>query len=378
MEKIVFINQWASYITKDIINAFAEKHKNVALIAGNISESGSKLNSSIRINRIIRYNKRNIFTRAVTWIVATIQIIFIINTRYKGFHLFLTSNPPTASFIPMFCNNSYSVQILDIYPDALLAGKFIKSKSFLLKLWERRNVKYFRGAKNIFTISDGMAKTISKYITPEKITVINQWPAIKGIGIIDKELNNFIQKHSLNGKFIVMYSGNIGLGHHVSSLIESANILKAYKDIIFVIIGEGWNKPVIEKMIKDYALNNCLLLPFQPVEMFRHSLQAADIGVVSVSKEMANLSIPVKTYNLISHGIPLMAITEGESELSNLVDKFNIGKSFAFNEINGMTEFILSLYKNKDFLHIYRNNLKVCAEEFSPANAYKYPEKFIF
>ncbi len=55
-DKIVFINQWASYLTKDIINAFAERYHDVALIAGTVSETGNPLNKKVRIRRIIKYS----------------------------------------------------------------------------------------------------------------------------------------------------------------------------------------------------------------------------------------------------------------------------------------------------------------------------------
>jgi hypothetical protein len=377
MSKIVFINQWASHLTKDIINAFAEEFEKVALISGKISQSGNLLNKKVKISPIIKYNKANISSRVITWIIGTIQIIILINFKFRKYHLLLTSNPPTLSFIPIFCRNEYSIQILDIYPDALVAGGFMKQGSWLNRLWISRNKKYFEGAKNVFTITDGMAKTISQYCKPEKIRIIIQWPSSNGYTDIERSNNKFIQEHDLNEYFIIMYSGNIGLGHHVDVIVEVARVLQFNKNILFVIIGRGWNKPMIEKLIKEYGLTNCLLFPMQPSDMFKHSILAADIGVVSVSRELAMLSVPIKTYNLINNNIPLLCITEGESELASLVSKYEIGKCFAPNQVKEISNFIISLETEKENVLKYKENLRKCAKNFTSQNALLYLRDFV-
>jgi hypothetical protein len=376
MDKIVFINQWASHLTKDIINAFAEKYDKVALIAGTISETGNPLHKKVKINRIIKYNKTSIFSRQVTWILATIQTIILVNLKFRTYHLFITSNPPTLAFITLFCHNKYSIQILDVYPDALIAGGFLSQKSLINKIWRKRNKAFFSDAENVFTITPGMARTISQYCTFEKIKVISQWAPSIEFSNIERNKNSFIKLHSLEKFFIVMYSGNIGLGHHVATLVETARNLIDYKEIIFVIIGEGWNKPVIEKLVNKYNLKNCILLPFQSPDMFKHSSQAADIGVVSVSKEIASLCVPIKTYNLINNNIPLLCITEGESELASLVSKYDIGKCFAPNQINEISNFIISLKTEDEIAFGFKQNLKKCAKDFTPANAILYLDHF--
>lgn len=376
MDKLVFINQVASHLSKDIINAFAEKIENVSLIAGNISETGNPLHNNIKVSRIAKYNRKNTFSRLFTWTIATVQTIILVKLKFRSYHLLLSSNPPTLAFIPVFCRNKYSVQILDIYPNALVSGGFISENSWLNKLWIKRNRKYFAGAKNVFTLTEGMAKTISQYCDIEKIKVIAQWPSSTNYIKIERIDNKFISTNALEDYFIVMYSGNIGIGHHVEILVEVANVLKEYKDVLFVIVGEGWNKQVIRKRIKEYRLENCLLLPFQSVEMFKHSIQAADIGVVSVSKELATLCVPIKINNLIINEIPLLSITEGESELKALVSKYEIGKCFAPHQLDEISNYIISLKADKEKILSYKEKLRICSKEFSPQNAYSYVNGF--
>ena len=376
MRNIVFINQWASHLTKDIINAFAAGSDNIALISGTISETGNPLDKKVKLSRIIKYNKKTILSRQISWILATVQTIFLIIFKYRGYHLFFTSNPPTLAFVPLFCRNNYSIQILDIYPDALVSGKFISNNSWLNKLWVRRNKKYFGYSKNIFTLTEGMAVTLSQYCSKDRIKVIAQWPSSTGYSKIERTDNIFIKTHALENYFIVMYSGNIGLGHHVEILVQIAKILRDQKEILFVIIGEGWNKSLVERLIKEYELDNCLLLPYQSESIFKHSIQAADIGVVSVSKELATLCVPIKAYNLINNEIPLLCITEEESELALLVSQYDIGKWFIPGQINEMANYIISLKTGKEIILKYKGKLRNCSEKFTPQNAFSYVTGF--
>jgi len=376
LEKIVIINQWASHITKDIANAFSVKYK-VALISGQVSESGRCLNSGIEIIKIIKYNRKNKFTRLLTWIIGTIQIILLINIRFKNYHLLLTSNPPLSVFIPLFCKNKYSVQILDIYPDAFVAGGFISKNSWIYKGWGRRNITFFNKARNIFTITESMAATLSQYCEKDRIKVILQWPSFDNIDLINKNENIFLKKYDLTDKFIILYAGNMGLGHHIPTIIDITKALKENREIKFVLIGEGWYKQYILDSIENYELSNCLVLPFQSPEIFRHILQSADLGIVTVSEKMGKLMIPVKTYNLISNHIPLLVITEGDSELKALVDKYKIGKCFASIELNYIIDYILLLKNEKEAVDFYKSNLIECSKLFTWENSKIYVENFI-
>jgi glycosyltransferase involved in cell wall biosynthesis len=373
---IVFINQVTGYLMKDLVNTFAEKYYKVALIAGSVSKAGDALNTKVRISKITRYKKKSKIYRILSWLSATIQAIILVNIKYRGFHIFITSNPPTLAFLPLFCKNRYSVLIYDIYPDGLIAGGFINESSWINKIWKMQNKRFLSVASHIYTLTDGMAETLSKYVDIERIIVIPPWSLFKSDNKVDKKNNKFIKQHNLDGYFMVMYSGNIGLGHNVESIVEVAKTLKGQKDIRFVIIGDGWNKQSVEKLIVYYQLNNCLVLPFQSPEMFQHSLPAADIGVVSIAREGAKLCAPSKIYNLINLGIPLLAITEESSDLANLIQKHDIGTSFRFDQIKEMAEFILTVKNDRTYLTTYKSNLNECAGIFTSENAIKYLNNF--
>lgn len=362
---------------KDVINEFCAEYDDIVLLTGHVSDTGESLDQKVAVRYIHKYNKNNKYTRFFSWLFGTLQAVLLISITYRKYHLVLTSNPPTLAFLPLFCRNKYSVIIYDVYPDGLVAGGFISETSHINRLWKKRNINYFGKACNIYTLTESMAETISKYVPKEKVRTIVPWSVFSGIFKVKKEDNIFINKNDLGNFFLVMYSGNIGLGHNVEALIEVAKILQNVRDVKFVIIGDGWNKALIEKRISELSLDNCLLLPFQPSDIFRYSLSAADIGVVSVTSAASKVCAPSKTYNLITLEIPLLCITDHETELGRIITENNLGKVCNYYQYDEMASFILSLKNNAILYQSIIENLKRCSGRYTKENAHEYLINFI-
>ena len=73
-------------------------------------------------------------------------------------------------------------------------------------------------------------------------TVINNWTNEQEVIPLDKSnehIQQFLKDNDLEDKFIIMYSGNIGLYYDLENIIHVTNYFKEYEDIAFVFIGEG-------------------------------------------------------------------------------------------------------------------------------------------
>jgi hypothetical protein len=369
-KKIVFINQSSGYLMTDIVNAFYNSGMyEVALISGEIKKKET-MHSSIQLSYIKKYSKKNIVDRTLSWIIATIQVWFLIRKKYQDYHVFLTSNPPTISFIASFIPNPYSALIYDLYPEGLVQGKFISENSLINKLWSRYNKKFFVKADNVFAITEGIAKGIKRYSPQSKINIIPVWcESVKGT-IHSPQENKFIKKYHLEGKFIVMYSGNMGKVHDLEALVYLAEYFKDEKDIIFIFSGEGWKKQIINELVFQLNLQNCLILPYQSKDIFSDFLFSAHIGVVSVAKGAEWVCIPSKTYNLLAYGIPILGITENFSDLSRLIRENHVGESFTSKDIAGMAAFVQSVKEGKE--NQYSRNAFKVSEKFTSDNAFRF------
>jgi glycosyltransferase involved in cell wall biosynthesis len=371
--RILFVNHLTGYLFIDIVNASVQFYDHISLITGKVNKHITELNEKVVVDYISEYKKGGKFSRIIYWLTSTLRIYFLILAKYRKYELFLTSNPPFSPFIVLLLRNKVNILIYDIFPDGLVSDGFIAEEHFINRIWCNLNKRIFKKAGLIFTISDGMAATLSKYCDINKIKVIPLWYSeLFSGGKISKGLNPFIQKNDLVGKFIIMYSGNLAPGHDIEALIDLADYLKDHNDIAFIIAGSGWKYKTIENLIKQKELRNCKLFPFLPAEEFKFSLSAADIGVVTISQQAAQLGVPSKVYNLAALGMPLLCIADKNSELSKLVDNYDIGICCKKDEISFMADFIKRIKRNHIDYEYYANKSILCSKDFTNSSAQKF------
>lgn len=375
MKKIVIVNQSANYLMIDTAKAFKDSgiYDKVILLVGNPESINKASEYGIEIDMLKRYNRGSIVKRFVSWLVASVQIVYKARGKYKDYDFFLVSNPPTNQIFAYFCRNKFSTLIYDVYPDGLISGGFVTRSNIVFKIWSRIAKKFYKEAERVFTISEGMAKTISQYCEMSKIEIVPLW-GDESIKPIRKEENLFLSEYGLGGKFIILYSGNIGHGSNIESLMTLAESLKDNKDILFLFIGEGMLKDSMLEQAKKAKLDNVRFMPYQPFEKLSHSLSAGSLNVVSVSDKAANNCIPSKTFNLLNVEIPILAISKKESVLANLIETNGLGGVYAHNQIEEMGNFILKMKEDKMSYNEMKQNIRKTKENYSKKLAKKFYE----
>lgn len=359
MSKIVIINQSSGYLMRDICHALKEQYEDVVIIA-------SWPVDGVMTDRIAAYDKRSSSRRIWTWMLATIQIWWKLVVKYRDYELFIVSNPPTSSLLPLIVKNPFSFLIFDIYPDVLVSQGTMSGRNYLVRRWREANEKVYAKAKWVFTISEGMKKCLCQYVDAEKIKVVPLWPNNAQIHKIEKCDNQFVKEHHLEDKFIVLYSGNLGSTHRMDVLVDVA---KRVEDATFLIIGEGAKKRDIENRIEKEQCKNVMLLPRQPYELLSHSLSAADIAVVSLDMNASQMSVPSKAFNLMAVGAPIMGIASPDSELGKMIDKFEMGRTFSPDDIEEMAAFVREMKNNSILKNRLSHNALSASRYFTSDNA---------
>lgn len=371
MKKVVLVNQSTGYLMIDIVNAFAAKYDEVHLIAGSIKVMQRKLSTNVRVTNIIAYNRKSSFSRMYSWLAGTIQVFLLLLFKYHKYELIFVTNPPFAYLSALCFNRKFSVIVYDTYPDAL-KNIGVRSTSLLFRGWAVLNKKVFGNAKQVFTLSESMAKQLSQYVNSKQLIIIPNWAGSESFRPVQKFQNTFAIKQGLVDKFVILYSGNIGYTHNVEVLVDVAKLLRSYQDIVFMFIGEGKKKQDLIENVKQQNLQNCKFLTWQDSSILPQTLASADLGVVTLNEESGMLSVPSKTYNLLACGVPLLSIAPENSELSQLISNYNNGKNFNYNQVNEISEFILQCWNNSGLLAQLSEGSLNASKQFSYKNAELY------
>ena len=269
----------------------------------------------------------------------------------------------------------YSVIVWDIYPDIIeITLVNIVFKPIII-LWHYLNKKVYRNAVNVITLGKRMAKIVKNDLPDKEITIIPNWSNPERIKPINKNGNKFIIKNELKDKFIILYSGKIGLGHEIRTILNAAEDCKD-RDIVFVFIGFGPGTKIIQEFIDSNKKGNVKYYPFQEEEMFCYSIASGDIGIVSQIRGMEELFMPCKTYDMMAAGMPIIGISSGENDLKYTIDKYKCGYNVNSGDYSSLLSRITEIKGNRSLRTKFGENARnAIMEELNEKNLYrKYDE----
>ena len=373
--KLVILNQASNYLTIGFANAFKKEFDEVVLMTGSIHVQGEELDSQIKIQSINRWYESPASKKMKSYFLAMFKMWWLLMTRFRKHEVYFVSVPPMGYLLNIFLPHRFSMVIWDVYPDVFKITGMRESHP-VYRIWAWLNRRSFKKAYRIFTISEKMAELLYQYVSPSKVLVQPIWSIFQENKKVSKSENPFIQKHNLQGKFIIQYSGNIGLTHNVEALVDIAELLQEESNILFQIIGRGPRKDVLERVVKERQLPNCQFLPFQSDEMFPFSLGAADMGVVILDESISKGSVPSKSFNLMSLGIPSLYIASPDSQLKGYAESYGHALCFTKSELKEAAEAIKRLVSDRQALERMSVQAESAAKNFTRCNADRFVAKY--
>ena len=174
-------------------------------------------------------------------------------------------------------------------------------------------------------------RLICRGIDATKIEVIPNWSPVDAVG--REAVDAMRQKLGWDGKFIALYSGNIGLAHDFETLVGAAKLLRGTGATV-VFAGEG---PRLEDVRRATSgLDHVLFLPPQPRSDLAAFLAAADVHIVTVRAGLEGLVVPSKAYGVLASQRPMIYVGAADAEVAKLVAESKAGKIFANGDAAGV------------------------------------------
>jgi glycosyltransferase involved in cell wall biosynthesis len=373
---LLLVNQHTVPVFTDVVNAFASRGHSTRLFTGHIEPGRVTLLPNVRIIRSKSYSRKSTRSRLLSWCLFSVHYFSYLLFCKKPSAIVVVSNPPMAPFVTAIVahlrNIPFVIVIYDLYPEALQQAGLANSGSLIYKWWQRNNRWTFSKAQTVITLSASMKNAVAKYVDDGKITVISNWADADYIVPMNKATNPFAGEHSLKHKFVVLYSGNMGLTHDLESLIEAAALLTEDSRIIFILIGEGGKRKKLETMKQQKGLSNVIFLPYQDSINFPLAMASADVGIVTLGTGAEGISVPSKTYVNMAAGLALIAISPPKSELNRLIEQYNAGYIVNPGEHIKLAGYIRALADNDTLLTDFKQRSREASTNFTSANARAY------
>ncbi|MDO7907207.1 glycosyltransferase family 4 protein [Paenibacillus sp. JX-17] len=286
---------------------------------------------NIRILHIALPNvNKNSMSSRLRYIAAYFfQAVLLLLRQRKVDFVYTISQPPilggTIGTIGKWLKRAKHIyNIQDFNPEQAEAVGF--SSPLMIKLARAVDIFNCRMATHIITVGYDMKETLEKRFNYHKVpdnTVIHNWTNEEEIVPLPKthpRVADFIAAHGLEGKFIVMYSGNLGLYYDLENLVRYTDQFRDFKDMVFVFIGDGAVKKKMQQVVEKLGVDQVRFLPYQPKEDLVYSLNAADVHLVVNQKGIKGVSVPSKIYGVMAAGKPVLGVLEEGSEAYRLIE----------------------------------------------------------
>ncbi|MBD3181065.1 glycosyltransferase [Candidatus Poribacteria bacterium] len=272
--------------------------------------------------------------------------------------------------IPFFFN------MQDVYPQCLIDIGILKNPviiaiSRLLEKWVYKRVDYFT------VYSDGNKQHLLKNNVPdENIIIIPNWVDTDTIKPSER-LNNFRRNNDLGTSFIVSFAGVMGYAQGLDAVIHSAKIIEEYKNILFLLVGDGVEKPKLENMVQEMDLQNVKFLPMQPKHIYPQVLAASDVCLVTLKGELKT-AIPGKLQSIMASGRPVLASVDLSGEVPKVIKAAKCGYCVESDNPEELAKAIINLYEKTNLREKFGKNARSFAEKHFSRNVCisKYDQAF--
>tara|TARA_Y100001934_G_scaffold215071_1_gene254861 strand:- start:51 stop:1280 length:1230 start_codon:yes stop_codon:yes gene_type:complete len=342
--KILLLNQTfypdvaatAQHLTELAIELRKRGHEVSVLTSRRAYDSPDKLYApyelwkGIKIRRLVGtgLGKNAKWKRAVDFasfgIKCALRLIF--SPRYDAV-IALTSPPLVAALGALVCRingGKLFYWVMDLNPDEAVAAGWLKKTGRLTHLLEEVSRYSLRHSHRIITLDRFMRDLIlKKGIDPETVKVIPPWAHDDAVQFDPEGRDKFRERHGLNGKFVVMYSGNHSPCHPLTNLIDAARCMQADDSVRFCLVGGGSEHRKIQAIVGSENLTNVICLPYQPLNELSGSLSAADLHVVVMGEAFVGTIHPCKIYNALTVQAPVLCVGPAECHLADILGGSN-------------------------------------------------------
>lgn len=324
------------YKTKRI---YKEEHNGIKIIRVRVPE----FQKSNKISRV-----KNLLAYFFNSLLATLKI-------EKQDYIYTISQPPILGGVlgvlgKWLKGGKLIYNIQDFNPEQTMAVGYSKNKLLLNTVMAVDKFSCKKSDK-VIVVGRDMQETLRNRFNNKKVpknVFINNWINEKEIYPLEQNhprVVEFKEKYNLKNKFIIMYSGNIGLYYDLENIIKVIGEFKDRDDVVFAFVGDGTVKDKVEAYVKENNLSNVTFIPYQDKSDLIYSLNAADIHWVVNAKGIKGVSVPSKLYGVMAAGKPVLGVLDEGSEARLIVEECNCGVCIEpgnYKEISNNIEYILN------------------------------------
>jgi colanic acid biosynthesis glycosyl transferase WcaI len=361
VERYFFPEGWGgAQIPRDITVELSRAGFRVAVVCGRdqyIREEGvdrqDPRDAGVSIWYVPRFRFAKSSSKGIVsqlWFCVTAALTIVLRGRPMLF--IVQTNPPLVvvflSAISTILRRRMILVAQDLYPEVMIAHGILDRESLrgriLLSMFRRA----YQRAACVVSLGSGMtARLLKKGVQGDRIREISNW-ATGDPHIVRGPANLLVREWGVAGRFVVLYSGNLGVAHDAPTIVRAfAGAKTQLARLCLVFVGEGGRIDETRRLVAELGLGNFVLFkPPVPMELLPHALGAADLALVTLLPGFEGLVVPSKLLGHMARGVPTMYIGPKSGDIPDLLARSGGGVSVANGDIETASALLIELSRN--------------------------------
>ena len=262
----------------------------------------------------------------------------------------LTVSPPLGLAAPAIVLSRmwripYVFDVEDLQPDA--AADLGMLPAWAVKFLYRVESSAYRNAALVTTLTASMRQRIIDKGVPEGKVELLEPRVDESLSVLTRaEEIGFRSRYELGDKFLVTYSGNMGVKQGLDVVLEAAALNRSDDSILFLLVGSGSDCDRLRRRAAQLELSNVRFLPLLDENDFRGLVAASSICLVTQQKFVSEVAFPSKIVTYLAAARPIIASVNPESEVAHITRESGAGKVVMAEDARALLATIHDLREN--------------------------------
>ncbi len=234
-----------------------------------------------------------------------------------------------AKLVASLRGGAHAHWIMDLYPDALVAHGMLRPTRLAsgglraLTRWQ------LAGARAVICLGPFVAGRVAAYLAPgAKADVVALWARAEPMPAKSVRADRGWSADEL----VLMYSGNMGLGHRFDEFLRAAAQLGPTGPR-WAFVGDGPRRGEVEAFAGHHPEARVELLPYVDGERLAASLTSADVHLVSLARAWQGVIVPSKLHAVFALGRPVLFVGPRENEIAQWIEESGGGWIVAEDDV---------------------------------------------
>ncbi|WHY96096.1 glycosyltransferase family 4 protein [Peribacillus simplex] len=290
----------------------------------------------------------------------------------RAFDLILFEAPPvTNAGLVAWAKKQFDcpsyLMLKDIFPQNAVDLGIMKRNGLLFRYFRAKEKKLLKTTDYIGCMSSANKQYViehNSWLNPKSVEI---FPNTKKLTeSINQDVFPMRERYGIPKEACVfLFGGNMGRPQYIDLLCEVIKECKDQKEMYFLFVGRGTDRPKLEQTIKENDINNALVVENLPRTEYEQITKECDIGVIVLDPRFTIPNYPSRILAYMEYAKPVIAATDKVTDLKEMIEKANCGEWVWSGDVQSVITKAKEMAKSQSLSELGDNGRKYLEREFN-------------